>query len=218
MPQKLIPNHRTINSKQLLGKLRKRNWKIDEELFLKNSFELWIPQTANTYPWKMNIYCICVWIYLHPPTDIYFIGECSTTAFSTRPHWLITDIHIKKLFWISPKSFSHLDVSAFECALGDFFVLSASVLCQIARYLPHHTSGNTSKTHPKSAHDKFKTVSKVFAKIQFFPFAEQGCLFKIGPKWKRIALLQQICGKECLLGNEFRILPNKELKGFISGS
>ena len=34
-----------------------------------------------------------------------------------------------------------------------------SVLRQIARYLPHHRSENASKTHPKSAHDKFKTAS-----------------------------------------------------------
>jgi len=43
--------------------------------------------------------------------------------------------------------------------LGDFFVLFAPVLRQIARYLPHHRSENASKTHPKSAHDKFKTAS-----------------------------------------------------------
>ena len=67
----------------------------------------------------------------------------------------------EKLFWISPKSFSRLDVSVFVCALGDFLVLSASVLRQIARYLPHHTSGSASKTHPKSSHDKFKTVSDI---------------------------------------------------------
>ena len=48
------------------------------------------------------------------------------------------------------------------CALGYFLVFSASVLRQIARYLPHHTNGNASKTHPKSAHDKFKTVSEDF--------------------------------------------------------
>jgi len=47
------------------------------------------------------------------------------------------------------------------CALGDFLVLSASVLRQIARYLPHHRSENVSKTHPKSSHDKFKTASKL---------------------------------------------------------
>jgi len=46
------------------------------------------------------------------------------------------------------------------CALGDFLVLSAPVLRQIARYLPHHRSENASKTHPKSSHDKFKTASK----------------------------------------------------------
>ena len=45
------------------------------------------------------------------------------------------------------------------CALGDFLVLSAPVLRQIARYLPHHRSENASKTHPKSSHDKFKTAS-----------------------------------------------------------
>ena len=38
-------------------------------------------------------------------------------------------------------------------------VLLTSVLRQIARYLPHHRSENASKTHPKSSHDKFKTVS-----------------------------------------------------------
>ena len=37
----------------------------------------------------------------------------------------------KKFFW--------LDVSVFVCALGDFLVLFAPVLRQIARYLPHHT-------------------------------------------------------------------------------
>ena len=55
---------------------------------------------------------------------------------------------------------SGLDVFIFVCALGEFLVLSASVLRQIACYLPHHTSENASKTHPKSSHDKFKTVSK----------------------------------------------------------
>ena len=50
--------------------------------------------------------------------------------------------------------------SFFVCALGDFLVLSASVLRQIARYLPHYRSENASKTHPKSSHDKFKTASK----------------------------------------------------------
>ncbi len=71
----------------------------------------------------------------------------------------------KKFFW--------LDVSVFVCALGDFLVLFAPVLRQIARYLPHHTSENASKTHPKSSHDKFKTASK-FA-VLFKVFA--GCSF-----------------------------------------
>ena len=57
------------------------------------------------------------------------------------------------------KSFSWLDVSVFVCALGDFLVLFAPVLRQIARYLPHHRSENASKTHSKSSHDKFKTAS-----------------------------------------------------------
>ena len=43
------------------------------------------------------------------------------------------------------------------------------MLRQIARYLPHHTNGNASKTHPKSAHDKFKTVSKAEAYSQTLP-------------------------------------------------
>ena len=71
----------------------------------------------------------------------------------------------KKLFWISPKSFSWLDVFVFVCALGDFLVLFAPVLRQIARYLPHHRSKNASKTHPKSSHDKFKTASKFFLRV-----------------------------------------------------
>ena len=63
------------------------------------------------------------------------------------------------------KFFSCHDVFVFVCALGDFLVLFTSVLRQIARYLPHHRSENASKTHPKSSHDKFKTVSE-FATIQ----------------------------------------------------
>ena len=46
----------------------------------------------------------------------------------------------------------------FSCVLWAIFWFF-SLLFQIARYLPHHRSGNTSKTHPKSSHDKFKTVS-----------------------------------------------------------
>ena len=47
----------------------------------------------------------------------------------------------------------HFLLSLFPACFPDF-------IRQIARYLPHHTNGNASKTHPKSAHDKFKTVSK----------------------------------------------------------
>ncbi len=67
---------------------------------------------------------------------------------------------LRSCFEFLQKSFSWLDVSVFVCALGDFLVLSAPVLRQIARYLPHHRSGNATKTHPKSSHDKFKTASK----------------------------------------------------------
>ena len=58
--------------------------------------------------------------------------------------------------------------------LGDFLALFASVLCQMARHLPHHGSKNDSKTHPKSSHDKFKTASKwvkhkaVFGRLEVF--------------------------------------------------
>ena len=65
---------------------------------------------------------------------------------------------IRNCFEIFQK-FSWLDVSVFVCALGDFLVLFAPVLRQIARYLPHHRSENASKTHPKSSHNKFKTAS-----------------------------------------------------------
>ena len=67
---------------------------------------------------------------------------------------------IRNCFEIFQK-FSWLDVFVFVCALGDFLVLFAPVLRQIARYLPHHRSENASKTHPKSSHDKFKTASKI---------------------------------------------------------
>ena len=56
----------------------------------------------------------------------------------------------RNCFEFLQKSFSRLDAFVFVCAF---------VLRQIARYLPHHTSENASKTHPKSSHDKFKTVS-----------------------------------------------------------
>ena len=46
----------------------------------------------------------------------------------------------------------------FSCVLWAIFW---SFPLLIARYLPHHRSGNPSKTHPnKSSHDKFKTASK----------------------------------------------------------
>ena len=69
-------------------------------------------------------------------------------------------IEKSKSLSVFPKSFSWLDVFVFVCALGDFLVLFAPVLRQIARYFPHHRSENASKTHPKSSHDKFKTASK----------------------------------------------------------
>ena len=50
-------------------------------------------------------------------------------------------------------------IFVFVCALGDFLFILVYILRQIARYLPHHRSKNVSKTHPKSSHDKFKTVS-----------------------------------------------------------
>ena len=74
------------------------------------------------------------------------------------------------------QKYSWLDVSVFVCALGDFLVLFAPVLRQIARYLPHHRSENASKTHPKSSHDKFKTASK-FISCLFCSFGiEKGCI------------------------------------------
>ena len=49
----------------------------------------------------------------------------------------------------------------FSCVLwAIFWSFPLLVLRQIARYLPHHRSGNASKTHPKSSHDKFKTASQ----------------------------------------------------------
>ena len=60
------------------------------------------------------------------------------------------------------------------CALGDFLVLFAPVLRQIARYLPHHRSENASKTHPKSSHDKFKTASKKTIEFRKRPYSQLG--------------------------------------------
>ena len=71
---------------------------------------------------------------------------------------------------------------SFSCALwAIFFALFASVLRQIARYLPSHKSKNDSKTHPKSAHDKFKTVSEkqflnVGIKVLSLTGNERGCV------------------------------------------
>ena len=70
---------------------------------------------------------------------------------------------LRNCFEFLQKVFSWLDVSFFVCALGDFLVIFAPVLRQIARYLPHHRSENASKTHPKSSHDKFKTASDFFS-------------------------------------------------------
>ena len=67
---------------------------------------------------------------------------------------------LRNCFEFLQKVFFLLDVLVFVCALGDFPASFASVLRQIARYLPHHGSKTDSKTHPKSSHDKFKTVSK----------------------------------------------------------
>ena len=56
---------------------------------------------------------------------------------------------------------------SFSCVLlSDFLVLSASVLRQIARYLPHHRSENASKTHPKSCLLNFA--------LTFFPAIQSG--------------------------------------------
>ena len=66
---------------------------------------------------------------------------------------------LRNCFEFLQKVFFLLDVLVFVCALGDFPACFASVLRQIARYLPHHGSKTDSKTHPKSSHDKFKTVS-----------------------------------------------------------
>ena len=80
---------------------------------------------------------------------------------------------IRNCFEIFQK-FSWLDVFVFVCALGDFLVLSAPVLRQIARYLPHHTNGNASKTHPNIAalfvRSCFEFLQKVFLGLMY-PFS-----------------------------------------------
>ena len=63
------------------------------------------------------------------------------------------------------------------CALGDFLVIFASILRQIARYLPHHRSKNVSKTHSKSSHDKFKTVSNKQKNTASFEMCKKAVLF-----------------------------------------
>ena len=63
------------------------------------------------------------------------------------PGWRIHGT-IRSCFEFLPKVF-----------LGLMYPFSCVLLRQIARYLPHHRSGNASKTHPKSSHDKFKTAS-----------------------------------------------------------
>ena len=68
--------------------------------------------------------------------------------------------YFKKRFEFLQKVFPYLMYPFSWALLGDFLALSASVLRQIARYLPHHRSRNASKTHPKSPHDKFKTASQ----------------------------------------------------------
>ena len=78
----------------------------------------------------------------------YFAGTDGTYGF-------------RNCFEFLQKVFFLLDVLVFVCALGDFPACFASVLRQIARYLPHHGSKTDSKTHPKSSHDKFKTVSNI---------------------------------------------------------
>ena len=70
-------------------------------------------------------------------------------------------LDIRNCFEFLQKVFSSLDVLVFVCALGDFPAIFVSVLRQIARYLPHHRNKTASKTHPKSSHDKFKTVSYI---------------------------------------------------------
>ena len=72
---------------------------------------------------------------------------------------------LRSCFEFLQKVFLGLMYLFFVCALGDFLVLFAPVLRQIARYLPHHRSENASKTHPKSSHDKFKTASQGNAQI-----------------------------------------------------
>ena len=82
------------------------------------------------------------------------------------------------------------------CALGNFLIPSASALRQTARcLLPHHTSRNASKTHYKSAHDKFKTVYYILRQVQFIQieFAKQLLKLKFPTLKHAIPLLLSHC-------------------------
>ena len=57
---------------------------------------------------------------------------------------------IRNCFEIFQK-FSWLDVFVFVCALGDLGGFPFLFSSEIARYLPYHTNGNASKTHPNIA-------------------------------------------------------------------
>ena len=81
---------------------------------------------------------------------------------------------IRNCFEIFQK-FSWLDVFVFVCALGDFG--GPSCFCfssEIARYLPYHTNGNASKTHPNIAalfvRSCFEFLQKVFLGLMY-PFS-----------------------------------------------
>ena len=72
---------------------------------------------------------------------------------------IVRVLSLRSCFEFLQKVFSSL-MYPFSCVLwAIFLVLFVPVLRQIARYLPHHRSKNDSKTHLKSSHDKFKTVS-----------------------------------------------------------
>lgn len=52
----------------------------------------------------------------------------------------------------------------FAYALSVFSVISAPLLRQIARYLPHPSDRSASKSHLKSLAEKIKTVSYLYGK------------------------------------------------------
>ena len=73
---------------------------------------------------------------------------------------------IVKQNWFAKNGIGHRDTKAqgfrscFEFLQKVFLGLSAPVLRQIARYLPHSKDARFCvSTHPKSSHDKFKTAS-----------------------------------------------------------